>query len=242
MINDASLNQICEPLLTQKQMLTQPQSCTPTAQTDAFAASWWFSRHRQKLQEIEQRKNKLNLAFLGDSITHAWEQSGALAWQQYFDASGAINLGFNGDRTENLLWRLQAKQMQLIAPKIALLLIGTNNIGHRKDTPAQVAAGVQCILQQIKHNWPNCKILLFAILPRGKRPTTPLRKLVVQSNQLIEPLADGKNICWVDLAPLFLDSKQLIHEDMMPDMLHPTAAQYWRIAEAIWPHIQLALN
>jgi len=104
---------------------------------------WWLQRHQQKLAERETLKKNLELMFLGDSITHAWEVEGSEHWQQHFAHRKAFNLGFAGDRTEHLLWRIQNGEINNLSPKWVVLLIGTNNAGHRHDSPQEIAAGIK---------------------------------------------------------------------------------------------------
>ena len=137
-------------------------------QNPDYPQPWWLARHQQKLAEIAQKGSKAQLVFLGDSITHAWEDFGEQTWQQYYQSLDAINLGYAGDRTENLLWRIQNGELDGLNPKLVVLLIGTNNAGHRKEHPDDTALGIQVILQTISDKLPNCKILLLAIFPRGR--------------------------------------------------------------------------
>ena len=80
------------------------------------------------------------LIIYGDSITsHAsgWAQTEAcckdvrIAARAAFHARGLrpILLGISGDRTGHLLWRLQHGEWPDAPPKVAILLIGTNDIG-----------------------------------------------------------------------------------------------------------------
>ena len=65
---------------------------------------WWKDRHEEKRALAEQ--GDWELVFLGDSITHGWEGNGQTTWDKYYGDRKAINLGFGGDRTEHVLWRL----------------------------------------------------------------------------------------------------------------------------------------
>ena len=53
-------------------------------------------------------KGDIDLLMVGDSITHNFENEkvGLKVWEKYFVPLKAINLGFGGDRTEHVLWRL----------------------------------------------------------------------------------------------------------------------------------------
>ena len=65
---------------------------------------WWMPRF--KSVKAKAAKGGYEVVFLGDSITHGWESRGKNVWAKYF-ADGpykALNGGFSGDCTENLLW------------------------------------------------------------------------------------------------------------------------------------------
>lgn len=218
-------------------MAKLPSAALPEPQMDSFAQQWWSHKHQAKLVELANYRDQVDIAFLGDSITQAWEDIANDVRQHYFGSLNCINLGFNGDRTENLLWRLQAQECQHICPKLSVLLIGTNNIGHRKDSPDEVYAGVTAIIEHLDLLWPKSKILLLAIFPRGKRPTNPLRQRVIETNKQLQSFAAHPKVTWLDLSLLFLDDQQRIQENIMSDMLHPNAGQYWRIAEVLQPQV-----
>jgi beta-glucosidase len=109
---------------------------------------WWFARQAEKIGLMS--KGDIDLLMVGDSITHNFENEkvGLKVWEKYFVPLKAINLGFGGDRTEHVLWRLDHLPVLKKAPKGAVLLIGTNNICWGSDTPRQAAAGVQAIARK----------------------------------------------------------------------------------------------
>jgi beta-glucosidase len=194
---------------------------------------WWQLRHQQKLDECQAMQGPLDIIFLGDSITHAWEVEGEPAWQQYYGGQKAINLGYAGDRTEHLLWRIQNGEVDGLSPKLLVLLIGTNNAGHRLDTPEEIAVGVLIILKELRARLPNTKIILMAIFPRSRNNQKPMRQRVNSANHLIKQYADNKHIFWLDINHHFLCSEGILLESVMPDLLHPNATQYWLWAKEI---------
>lgn len=187
---------------------------------------WWLQRHQQKLAERETVEKNLELMFLGDSITHAWEVEGSEHWQQYFAHRKAFNLGFAGDRTEHLLWRIQNGEINNLSPKWVVLLIGTNNAGHRHDSPEEIAAGIKAILDELKQRLPNSQILLMAIFPRSRNKSKRMRKRVDSANMLMKAYSDEKQVLWLDINHHFVTDEGVLLESVMPDLLHPNAAQY----------------
>jgi lysophospholipase L1-like esterase len=209
--------------------MSKPLSVIPIQRTE----DWWQQRHQQKLDECQTLASKLDIVFIGDSITHAWEVEGEAAWQQYYTNQNILNLGYAGDRTEHLLWRIQNGEIDGLCPKLLVLLIGTNNAGHRLDTPEEIAAGVKKILEELKQRLPDTKLVLMAIFPRSRNNKKPMRQRVNLTNQLIKQYADTKQVFWLDINHYFLTKDDVLLESVMPDLLHPNAAQYWIWAEQI---------
>ena len=223
--------------LDNKQYLV-PLSIQPVMQDASWAVDSWLPRHEQKRQEVKDRNFDIDLVFLGDSITHHWESRGQEYWQRYYANRKALNLGVGGDRTEHVLWRLQNGAVDGISPKLVLLMIGTNNTGHRQDLATDTALGIQAILAELKARLPETKILLLAIFPRGKSPVDPLRQLNQEINQKIIKFADEEIIFWLDINHLFLDENGILSPEVMNDFLHPETPQYKVWAEALEPHIK----
>ena len=123
---------------------------------------------------------------IGDSITHGWEGRGKKVWQQYYAKRNAFNIGYSGDRTEHVIWRLQHGEIDAISPQLAVVMIGTNNTGHRQDPPQETAAGIKHILAELKQRKPKMKVLLLAIFPRGATADDKLRKINVSINEHIK--------------------------------------------------------
>jgi beta-glucosidase len=221
--------------------VSQPLSTQAQIQTDEWAVKWWMPRHEQKLL-LKDKMPKVDLLFLGDSITHAWENKGKQVWQQQYAPLNALNIGFSGDRTENVLWRLENGEIDGIDPKLVVLMIGTNNTGHRQDKPADTALGIKQILTTLKTKLPDSKVLLLAIFPRGATITDPLRIINDDINHIIKDYHDGKRVHYLDINHLFLDDYGNLSKSVMKDLLHPNQEQYKVWAEAMEPKISTLLS
>lgn len=219
-----------------------PQSMSPQPLEENFAKSWWIPRHQEKLAEVKARANEIKLVFIGDSITHAWEDKGKREWAKYYAPRGGLNLGYGGDRTENVLWRIDRGELEGLSPTLVVLMIGTNNTGHREDPPHETAMGITEIVDQVHARLPTTKILLHAIMPRGENNDDPLRKLNEKVNQLIQPLSKRDYVEWINLNYLFVDKDGVIEESVMRDLLHPNVYQYKRWAEALEPTISALMG
>ncbi|MGM9489291.1 GDSL-type esterase/lipase family protein [Ideonella sp. YS5] len=221
------------------------ESITPAMLNESFAIDWWLPRHEQKLEEkrrLVAAGTPPEIVFIGDSITQGWEKEGLEVWQQHYAARHALALGFGGDRTENVLWRLQHGEIDGIAPKVTVLMIGTNNTGHRAENPETTAAGIRRLLQEIRQRLPRTKVLLLAVFPRGEQPDDFLRRQNERVNKLIARLADGRSVRFLDINAALLNADGTLSKEVMPDLLHPNAAGYAIWQRAMEPTLQKLLN
>ncbi len=209
-----------------------------------------IDRYRAQKERMEQ--GDVDLLWVGDSITHFWETNGKAVWDKYYGARKAMNFAISGDRTGHVLWRIANSPMDKISPKMTVVMIGTNNIGHKKpnsdemhSTPAETVEGIQMIVSQLKEKYPETKILLLEVFPRDQRPDGKFRKAVNEINAGLEAIyADGKveNVQLYSINDLLLAKDGELTKEIMPDSLHPSQAGYEIWAKAIEPMIADALG
>jgi beta-glucosidase len=210
--------------------------------TQAFASTkpvprnngGWMGRHKSMNDRV--KKGNVDLLMIGDSITQGWEGSGKEVWKKFYAKRNAVNLGISGDQTQHVLWRLENGNIDGIHPKLAVLMIGTNNVGS--GNPQEIAAGVQAIVEKLREKLPQTKILLLAIFPRGADTKARDRQVNSKANEIIAKLADGKDVYFLDIGPKFLDKNGTLPRDIMPDLLHPNAKGYEIWGEAIEPSVK----
>lgn len=208
------------------------ESVTPSILNESWAVDWWLPRHEEKLAEARKlvaAGDGPEVVFIGDSITQGWEKEGREVWQRHYAGYHALNLGFGGDRTENVLWRLQHGELDGLAPKVAVLMIGTNNTGHRAEDPATTAAGIKRLIDEIRQRLPDTKVLLLAVFPRGEKPGDSLRGINERVNRIIAGEADGRSVYFLNINAALTEPDGTLSKDVMPDLLHPNAKGY-----AIW--------
>ena len=193
----------------------------------------WMKRHESFNARVKE--GNVDLLFIGDSITQGWEGAGKAAWSEKYGKRNAVNLGIGGDRTQHVLWRLDNGNIDGIKPKLAILMIGTNNSGQ--NTSEQIAAGITAIVTKLRDKLPETKVLILAVFPRGADATNNNRMVNEGANQIVAKLADGKNIEYLDIGPKFLDDKGGLSKEVMPDLLHLNPASYQTWADSIEPHV-----
>jgi beta-glucosidase len=193
----------------------------------------WQARHASMNARIKQ--GNVDLIFIGDSITHGWESKGKGVWDEFYGKRNAVNLGIGGDRTQHVLWRLDNGNIEGISPKLAVLMIGTNNSGD--NTPEEIAAGVKAIVEKLRSKLPATKVLVLGIFPRGVNNDDARRKVNMKANEIIATQADGKMVRYLDIGQKFLKEDGTLTREVMPDLLHLTADSYRIWAEAIEPTV-----
>jgi len=208
---------------------------TPAPQTVEWAQAWWMPRHEKVLSEVAD--GEAGLIYVGDSITHGFETGGRAMWEKYYAPRHAVNMGFSGDQTQHVLWRLEHGEIDGINPRLAIVMIGTNNSNGNDFTAEQIADGIKTVCADIRATLPETKILLLAIFPRGRGPSAQ-REKNAEASRLASAIADGKHVFYLDINEQFLDADGTLPRDVMPDLLHPNEKGYVIWAEAIEPTVK----
>jgi lysophospholipase L1-like esterase len=122
-------------------------------------------------------------------------------------------------------------------------MIGTNNSNNNDNTEADILEGVTAIVQQIRTRQPDTKIILLGVFPRGPTFNTQRGK-ILQVNQALARLDDGKNIFYIDIGSQLIENDGSISKAIMPDApaLHPGQAGYKIWAAAIEPKLKELLG
>ena len=205
-----------------------------TAIEPAHRHSWWTLRNDAVNERVAQ--GNVDLLMIGDSITHGWEGGGKKFWEKYYAPRNAVNMGFSGDRTQHVLWRLEHGHLEGISPKLAVLMIGTNNSNGDDNTAEEIADGIIAVCNTLRTECPRMKILILAIFPRGPEPSDQRRKNA-KASLLASKSADGKMIQYLDINEKFLTKDGFLSMKVMHDYLHPNEAGDKIWAEAIEPKV-----
>jgi lysophospholipase L1-like esterase len=183
----------------------------------------------------------IDLLFMGDSITDGWRGGGKAVWDKYFAPLKAANFGISGDRTEHVIWRLRNGELEGFSPKVAVVMIGTNN----GDPAPDVAQGIKTILNDIHDRHPRCKILLLGIFPRAEKASDGARVKNEEVNKLIAKFvtfAETRRVAYLDIGAKFLTADGTLPKDVMPDLLHPNEKGYQIWADAIIDKVKQLLQ
>jgi len=196
-------------------------------------APQFLTKHQANLAVAAQ--GDAELLFVGDSITDFWRNAegnfaGKPVMDKYFGKWKVANFGIAGDTTQGVLYRLQNGEGKGFSPRAIMVMIGTNNTA--RNSAAEIAEGVGAVVLELQKDFPQAKILLLGIFPRG-RPTDPVRGVIADINRTIAKLDDGKRVHYLDIGAGFLDANGNIPADVMSDALHPSTKGYEIWANAV---------
>jgi lysophospholipase L1-like esterase len=193
---------------------------TTTPSPPRTAAAW--SHHENAVRQAVQRPS---VVVLGDSLVERWPSD---LLSKLFDGRTVLNLGVSGDRTQNVLWRLQAPEFQSLQPDLVLILAGTNNLGDNAK-PCAILAGLTAVATKANTLWPNARVAFLPIPPRG--PAGEYRSQDrLQVNSGMRSLTASEK--WLHYGPSTepLSQQPGIYQ---PDLLHLTRAGYQALGQII---------
>lgn len=190
------------------------------------------------------KSGDFDILFLGDSITDLWNvehdragnPGGKRVFQKDFGDMKVANFGVSGDTTQGILWGLQNGEGQGHKPKAIMLMIGTNNAGGASGP--EIAEGIGAVVLELRKDFPDAKIMLLAIFPRGSSPADPNRVKIEEANKIIAKLDDQEHIFFLNINSKFLDEKGGLIGFRPSDNLHPTDQGYEIWASSIAPTLK----
>ena len=214
---------------------------------------WWQRRHADKQREIREKPPAL--IFLGDSIIHQCELTASApwgdflpVWQHFYGDRQAANLGFAGDETRHLLWRIENGECVGIAPKVAVVLIGANNLAHPTWSAGDSVAGIRAVVAALRRHLPTTKLLLLGVLPSDRGARITAVTLAINAT-LAAAYRRSRTVAYRDLGHVFMANGKL-NQDLFvdpklrpPDVaLHPSAQGMAQLAAALEPTLAALLG
>ena len=173
----------------------------------------WNARH----EAVKKRNRAVKPS--GDG-----KNTGSGSWEKLFGPHAATNMGFGFDYVDNAYYRVQNGELDGISPRVIIVLLGTNNLGHRKDTPQACADNIRAFVRLVRRKCPSSKILLLGVLPRKEKN---LAEPVKQTNRLLAGLHNGKDIFFADPGKALLSADGASPQnEFMKDVVHPNARGY----------------
>jgi lysophospholipase L1-like esterase len=220
--------------------LAAPAGAQPILGSPAFPSmpnypqsmlEYWYAAHRVFVARAAQ--GNVKLLFIGDSITANWLTVGRAPWAADFVPLGAVNFAIGGDRTQNVLWRILDGELDGIAPRTIVLMIGANNLF---DGAAAATDGISAVVRAVRAKQPQATIDLLGVLPVIGGVPGPYGEEVVAINAALAGLDDGTSVRFTNINAAFLNPDGTQKAGLFqPDGTHLTAAGYRVFADALRP-------
>jgi lysophospholipase L1-like esterase len=226
------------PSASQPVVSERADQATPRSDSNSLRAHELLLKKRQQGQ--------IDAYFLGDSITRRWGAADPKYrdllenWNHNFHGWNAADFGWGGDKTENILWRIQQGELDGVNPKVIVLMAGTNNVGSVPPVDSgdsrvvDIVRGVRAIVGECRKRAPKAVLVLMAITPRndnmGVMPT------INRINEELAGIADGVSIRFLNINAQLADKGGRLYPGMTDeDNLHLTAKAYQIWANALRP-------
>jgi beta-glucosidase len=199
-----------------------------------FGSDSWLKLHEAHVKTAQANQGPLDVLLVGDSITIQWGDS----WKKHFPDLKAVNIGIGGDKTQNVLWRLDHGGVEGLQPEAIVLMIGNNNMFFTPETSIEAAAkGIEMCLKNLREKFPAASIIVAKILP-AHTPGNRFYEDIKKTNAALDPLKldSDPNVKVLDLWPNFTNEDGTIKKALFtPDNIHLSPAGYAVYAEKLKP-------
>jgi platelet-activating factor acetylhydrolase IB subunit beta/gamma len=199
-----------------------------------FGGDSWLKLHEAHVKTAQENKGPIDVLLVGDSITIQWGES----WKKHFPDLKAVNIGIGGDKTQNVLWRLDHGGVEGLQPKAIVLMIGNNNMFFTPETGIEAAAlGIQTCVKNLREKFPAAAIVVAKILP-AHAPDNRFYEDIRKTNAALDPLKldSEPKVKVLDLWSDFTNADGTIKKDLFtPDNIHLSAAGYTVYAQRLKP-------
>jgi beta-glucosidase len=155
-------------------------------------------------------------------------------------------VGWGGDRTENVLWRLEHGLVDGVSPKAVVLMLGVNNaplVAANGVPPDAVAEGIGLCVKNLRLKCPRSCVIVVKVLPAFE-PGSTTHDAVVAINEAIDRLGLGADpaVKVVDASAKFQKTDGTLNAAAYSDgHLHLSAEGYALFAETLEPALRAAM-
>ena len=214
--------------------------------TDRLREAWWAQRHHEIVEAARQHPDT-QLLMIGDSITNNYikselpDENFQPTWDTFYAPRKALNLGFSGDTTANVLWRLSHGEIDGLHPKVAVVLIGTNNTGAARETAEQTEVGIDAVVGMLEERLPQTRVLLLGLTPSDISGEKTAADGAV-NRYLAACYGENQRVRYLDIGSIFYRDGVLqtaiFYDPRLPQhmkALHPDTNGQRTMAEAIEP-------
>lgn len=155
------------------------------------AGNWggtsWLDTHAKLVETVRANQGPIDVLLVGDSITMQW----GAAWPKHFPGLKTVNIGIGGDKTQNVLWRLDHGGVEGLDPRVVVLLIGNNNMFFTPETGIEAAAkGIEMCVKNLREKFPDAPLVAVKIFP-AHAPGNRFYEDIKRTNAALDALLLG---------------------------------------------------
>ena len=199
-----------------------------------FGGDAWLRLHEAHVKTVQANQGPCDVLLVGDSITIQWGE----AWKQFFPNLKAVNIGIGGDKTQNVLWRLDHGGVEGLQPRVIVLMIGNNNMFFTPETGIEAAAlGIQMCVKNLRGKFPSAALVVAKILP-AHVPGNRFYDDIKRTNAALDALKLDRDpqLRVLDLWNDFTNADGTIRKALFnPDNIHLSPAGYAVYADRLKP-------
>lgn len=155
------------------------------------AGNWggtsWLDTHAKLVETVQAHQGPIDVLLVGDSITMQW----GAAWGEHFPGLKTVNIGIGGDKTQNILWRLDHGGVEGLEPRVVVLLVGNNNMFFTPETGIAAAAkGIEMCVKNLREKFPDAPLVAVKIFP-AHAPGNRFYEDIKRTNAALDALLPG---------------------------------------------------
>ena len=200
------------------------------------------SRHKEvkiETKTITKYQNDENIVFYGDSITSKYEI------EHFFPNNKIINSGKSGDKSSDLLERLE-DDVYKYNPSKVFILIGINDLNHKVDKD-DILNNIQEIITKIKVNRKYAKLYIESVYPINQDFLKESRRGfnndltnddIIEFNKEIKKIADNNNITYINVYNTLTDEDGNLKREYSKEGLHLNNIGYLNVSKVLEKYIK----
>jgi platelet-activating factor acetylhydrolase IB subunit beta/gamma len=211
-----------------------PQLWPRVASAGFWGGTSWLEAHEAHVKTVQANRGPVDVLLVGDSITIQWGDS----WRLHFPDLKAVNIGIGGDKTQNVLWRLDHGGVEGLEPRAVVLMIGNNNMFFTPETGIEPAArGIEACVKNLRGKFPSAPLVVTKILP-AHAPGNRFYEDIKKTNAALDALEldDDPRVRVLDLTTDFTNADGTLKKDLFTaDAIHLSPAGYAVYADSLRP-------
>lgn len=175
-------------------------------------------------------KSMENIIFFGDSITAGYDLN------KYYSNKHIVNKGIGGNKTDDLLNRIETDVLQYNPSKV-ILLIGINDLIHGVDSD-DILLNIESIINEIQLNRPKTKIYIESIYPVGVNRKDVDNKAIKDLNIKIKKLCKLSDVIYINVFDHLIDKEGNLKKTYTRDDLHLTNLGYLKVTSVLSEYVE----